>query len=57
VLTHILLQFSKVILINLGFIVPVLIQHLYVKINLANKSTAVIITYAFPIIYKNIKDA
>jgi hypothetical protein len=37
--------------------VSVLIQHLYVKINLANKSTAVIITYAFPIIYKNIKDA
>jgi hypothetical protein len=57
VLIHILLQFLKVILINLGFIVPLLIQHLYIKINLANKPIVVIIAYAFPIVYKNIKGA
>jgi hypothetical protein len=39
-----------------------LIQHLYVKINLANKLITTVITiaikiYAFPIIYKNVKGA
>jgi hypothetical protein len=62
VLTHILSQFLKATLTDLGFIVSVLIQHLYVKINLANKLTTIVITIAiricaFPAIYKNIKSA
>jgi hypothetical protein len=62
VLTHILSQFLKATLIDLGFIVSMLIQHLYVKINLANKLITTVITiaikiYAFPIIYKNVKGA
>jgi hypothetical protein len=58
VLTHILSQFLKVTLTDLGFIVSMLIQHLYVKINLANKLITIAIKIcAFPTIYKNIKGA
>jgi hypothetical protein len=62
VLTHILSQFSKATLTDPGFMVSVPIQHLCVKINLADEPTTAATTAAmriraFPAIHKNVEGA